>query len=58
MRGHGAAGQMRRSPFNLNEFQLGVLAAVEYYPTTDLLPTDFPHTANRCGAVLLWSRER
>lgn len=46
------------APFNLNEFNTSELAAVEYYPDNNVAPMQFEHTSRRCGALLLWTRER
>jgi hypothetical protein len=46
------------APFNLDEFKISELAAVEYYPDNNVAPIEFEHTSLRCGALLLWTRER
>ena len=43
---------------NLNELQVSDLAGIEYYPDNDQAPIGFSHTAKRCGALYLWTRER
>lgn len=45
-------------PFNLSQFQVSDLAAIEWYPTTDTAPVEFSATSKRCGVLLLWTRER
>jgi hypothetical protein len=45
-------------PFDLSQFNLNELAGIEYYPDNAVMPTEFTHTAQRCGALLLWARER
>lgn len=44
--------------FDLNEFQVYNLAAIEYYPDNTVLPAGLTHSATRCGAIFLWTRER
>lgn len=53
-----APADLVMAPFNLNEFQISELAAVEYYPDNEVAPIQFEHTSRRCGALLLWTRER
>ena len=45
-------------PFNLTNFLVSNLAGVEYYPDGPSLPVQFDHSSQRCGALLLWTRER
>jgi len=45
-------------PFNLNGFDLSTLGAVEFFSTNDLAPIEFAYTSDRCGALMLWTRER
>jgi hypothetical protein len=48
----------RPLPFNLSDFQVSDFAGVEWYPDSDILPEEFDHTSLRCGALLLWTREK
>jgi hypothetical protein len=45
-------------PFDLSQFDLSTLTAVEYYADSDIMPIEFAHTSERCGALFLWTRER
>lgn len=53
-----AAGVMNAAPFDIQLYTVEDLAAVEWYPDNALLPVDVPHDSGRCGALLLWTRER
>jgi len=45
-------------PVDIQAYQVDDLAAVEWYPDNTLMPVDVPHDSKRCGALLLWTRER
>jgi hypothetical protein len=45
-------------PFDLSQFNLNELAGIEYYPDNAIMPAEFSHTSQRCGALMLWTRER
>jgi len=45
-------------PFNLSEINISDLAGVEWYPDSEIIPAEFAHTSGRCGALLLWTREK
>jgi hypothetical protein len=42
---------------NLSQFDLSTLTGVEYYQDSNIAPVEF-NSSNRCGALLLWTRER
>lgn len=44
-------------PFNLTTFDVSQFAAIEWYPDGLTLPIEFT-TGRRCGALMLWTRER
>ena len=44
--------------FDLSQFNVSDLAGVEYYPDGTTLPEEFDQTSLRCGALLLWTREK
>lgn len=46
------------TPFDLLQFSVSQLAAVEWYPGGSETPTEFNATSLRCGVLLLWTRER
>jgi hypothetical protein len=55
----GKRDQLAAIPsFDLTQFQISDLAGVEYYPDNESAPIEFAHTSQRCGALLLWTRER
>jgi len=49
---------MAKVPFDLTRFDVGNLAGVEWYPDGDMAPVEFGGTSERCGLLLLWTRER
>jgi hypothetical protein len=53
-----AAAQETIQAFDLSAFNLNELAGIEYYPDNAILPAEFSHTSQRCGALMLWTRER
>jgi hypothetical protein len=55
MRNRGDAGL---PPIDIQRFTVEDLAGVEWYPDNALLPPDVPHDNARCGALLLWTRDR
>jgi hypothetical protein len=44
--------------FDLTRFDLTSLAGAEWYPDSEMMPVEFKNTSRRCGALLLWTRER
>ena len=44
--------------FDLSQYELSNLAAIEWYPDGAVTPIEFAKTSERCGALLLWTRER
>jgi len=49
VRGHG-------DPPNLNSFDLGEIAAIEYYSTSTFTPVQFRTLTSDCGTLVLWTR--
>ena len=45
-------------PFDVSQYSVSDLSGVEYYPDGTTLPVEFNGTSNRCGALLLWTREK
>ena len=58
--GGSAAAQAKDAsmPFDLSLFKVMDYAGVEWYPDNDQAPIEFAHTSGRCGALMLWTRER
>lgn len=52
------SGSLDELPFNLANFDVHSLAGVEWYPDGASVPSEFNHISGRCGALLLWTRER
>ena len=48
----------REFPIDLNQFAVGDLAGVEFYPDNATMPVQFSRTSAGCGALFLWTRER
>jgi hypothetical protein len=48
----------KATPFDLSGIQISDLAAIEWYPNASLIPTDLARPTNRCGALLLWTRQQ
>lgn len=43
---------------DLSQFDVTDLIAVEWYPDSNVLPIEFSRSSKRCGALLLWTRDR
>jgi hypothetical protein len=56
--GRAPGGSLDNLPFNLSNFDVTILAGVEWYPDGVSAPTEFNRTSARCGTLLLWTRER
>lgn len=55
---NGGAADPSQLAFNLSEFNISDLAGVEWYPDGEVVPVEFSHTSDRCGVLLLWTREK
>jgi hypothetical protein len=44
--------------YDISQFTVEELAAVEWYPDNATLPMEFSHSAKTCGALFLWTRAR
>jgi hypothetical protein len=45
-------------PFDLAQFSVSDFAAIEWYPSSALVPIEYSHLSARCGALFLWTREK
>jgi hypothetical protein len=43
---------------DVGKYNVTDLAGAEWYPDSDVMPIEFGHPSGRCGALLLWTRER
>lgn len=54
----GASDANSEQAFDISSYNISDLAGVEWYPDGTVMPVGFFKGNNRCGALMLWTRER